>query len=111
MRIIDQNNQWMFHVDNKQRNLPYINSRHYKIILQILNLRKVEERILRLVNMGFEIKRCYVPNYNGVGNVTYMPKLNEIRMIIGRPKNHFSKEVYAIIFRPNQNKEILGCRI
>jgi hypothetical protein len=53
--------------------------------------------------MGYDVKKCYVPNYNGIGNLTYMPRLNEIRIIIGRPKNHYCKEVFAVIIKPKNN--------
>jgi hypothetical protein len=54
---------------------------------------------LDLQNRGFEVKRCYVPTYNGVGNLTYMARLNEIRIIVARPTNHFPREVFAVIIK------------
>ena len=91
----------MFHVDNQLNNLPYVNARDYTLIKQsIKNKRFANERVLDLQNRGFEVRRCYVPTYNGVGNLTYMPRLNEIRIIVTRPTNHFPREVFAVIIKP-----------
>lgn len=103
IKPIPQTKQWMFHVDNKSKGLPYIKGSKYALIKQaiLLNPQSVEKRIDNLTKRGFEIKRCYVPTYNGIGNFSYMPRLNEIRIIIGRPKKHYCKEVYAVIIKAN----------
>lgn len=102
IKPIVESKQWMFHYDNQSKGLPFVDGRKYTIIKQSIfhNPKSVENRIKDLEYRGFEVKRCYVPTYNGVGNLTYMPRLNEIRIIIGRPKNHFCKEVYAVIIKP-----------
>lgn len=92
--------QWAFRVDNKKHNLPYIPYRQYIIINQAITCNKrVEDRVKKLQDRGFEVKRCYLPTYNHTGGITYMPRLNEFRITIGRPKNHFCKEVYAVIIK------------
>ena len=97
---VEETKKWMFHVDNQLNNLPYVNARDYTLIKQsIKNKRFANERVLDLQNRGFEVKRCYVPTYNGSGNLTYMPRLNEIRIIIARPINHFPREVFAVIIK------------
>ena len=97
---VEETKKWMFHVDNQLNNLPYVNARDYTLIKQsIKNKRFANERVLDLQNRGFEVKRCYVPTYNGIGNLTYMPRLNEIRIIIARPINHFPREVFAVIIK------------
>lgn len=48
---------------------------------------------------GFEVKRCFVPQYVRIGGMCYMPKLKEYRYIIGTPRLHSPKEVYAVIFK------------
>lgn len=63
----------------------------------ILTNKNVNDRIVKLNNRGLKVKRCYVPTYNGIGNVSYLPRLNETRVIIGRPKNHSPREVFAVI--------------
>ena len=90
---------WIFNMSNKNHNLPFISCNDYHIIIQSLSMNRVNDRIRRLESFGFTIKRCYIPNYNGVGEMTYMPRLNEVRLVIGRPKNHMSKEVYAVIIK------------
>ena len=80
--------------------MPYISGRQMAIINNILRTKEVVERCKRLEDRGFVIKRCYIPNYNGIGGMTYMPRLNEIRIIVGRPKEHEPREVYAIIVKP-----------
>ena len=68
------------------------------IIRYIIHAHKyVDDRIKHLEHLGYDVKKCYVPNYNGVGNMTYMSMKKEYRIIIGRPKNHFPKQVYAVI--------------
>lgn len=101
IKPIPQSKQWMFHFDNKLKGLPYVDNRKYTLIKQAIlhNPRNVEKRVNDLTYRGFEVRRCYVPTYNGIGNFSYMPKLNEIRIIIGRPKHHFCKEVYAVIIK------------
>ena len=95
--------KWMFHVDNVCVNLPYINGRDYTIIKQIVNMnKKVEDRVNLLKACGYDVKRCYIPTYHGILQPTYMSRLNEIRLTIGRPKNHFCREVYAIIIKPHR---------
>lgn len=79
---------------NEQK-LNYILS-NIKIALEY---KHVKDRIYHLMEQGYRVKRCYIPTYNGVGNVTYMPKLKEFRIIIGRPKRHFCREVYAVIIK------------
>ena len=70
------------------------------IIRQVIHTYKyVDDRIKRLEHRGYEVKKCYVPNYNGVGNMTYMPMKKEYRIIIGRPKDHEPRQVYAVIIR------------
>ena len=97
---VEESKKWMFHVDNQLHNLPYVNARDYTLIKQsIKNKRFANERVLDLQNRGFEVRRCYVPTYNGVGNLTYMPILNEIRIIVTRPTNHFPREVFAVIIK------------
>ena len=101
IKPIPQTKQWMFHIDNKTKGLPYVNKKDYTLIKQaiLLNPKSVEKRVNDLTYRGFEVRRCYVPTYNGIGNFSYMPRLNEIRIIIGRPSNHFCKEVYAVIIK------------
>lgn len=97
---VEETKKWMFHVDNQLNNLPYVNARDYTLIKQsIKNKRFANERVLDLQNRGFEVKRCYVPTYNGIGNLTYMPRLNEIRIIVTRPTNHHPREVFAVIIK------------
>ena len=97
---VEETKKWMFHVDNQSNNLPYVNARDYTLIKQsIKNKRFANERVLDLQNRGFEVRRCYVPTYNGVGNLTYMPRLNEIRIIVTRPTNHHPREVFAVIIK------------
>ena len=70
------------------------------IVRYIIHAHKyVDDRIRHLEHLGYDVKKCYVPNYNGVGNMTYMSIKKEYRIIIGRPKNHFPKQVYALIIR------------
>ena len=97
---VEETKKWMFHVDNQLNNLPYVNARDYTLIKQsIKNKRFANERVLDLQNRGFEVRRCYVPTYNGIGNLTYMPRLNEIRIIVTRPTNHHPREVFAVIIK------------
>lgn len=79
--------------------MPYISKRRYAIIKSVLQMPNVIDRCRQLWVRGFEVRKCYVPHYNGVGSMTYMPKLNEIRIIVGRPTNHEPRQVYAIIIR------------
>lgn len=100
IQSVPQSKQWMFHVDNPMKNLPYINGKDYTLIKQSIMTKKfVNQRVMDLTNRGFEVKRCFVPTYNGIGQPTYMPRLNEIRVIIGRPNNHFYREVFAVIIK------------
>ena len=93
-----QNHNWVFHVDNKANKLPYLSARSYTLIKQSIVCNKlVNKRVLDLVNRGFMVKRCYVPSYNGLGQISYFPTKNEIRIIIGRPYNHAPREVFAVI--------------
>lgn len=97
---VPQSKQWMFHIDNPKKNLPYINSRDYTLIKQSINNKRfVNQRVMDLTNRGFEVKRCFVPTYNGIGQPTYFPRLNEIRIIVGRPNNHTCREVFAVIIK------------
>lgn len=85
-----------------KRDMPYLNFRETCIIRQIILLNNnVEDRIRKLKLFGFKVKRCYVKDYNGLFHPTYCPKLNELRVIIGRPKNHNPKEVFAVIVDMN----------
>lgn len=100
IKPIAETKQWMFNYDNPSRNLPYVSSRDYTLIKQsIIKNRFVEDRIKDLSYRGFEVKLCYIPTYNGIGNLTYMPRLNEIRIIVGRPKCHEPRQVYAVIIK------------
>lgn len=100
IREIPQSKQWLFHYDNPSRSLPFISQRDYTLIKQSINGKRfVNQRVLDLQNRGFEVKRCFVPTYNGIGQPTYMPRLNEIRIIIGRPQHHNCKEVWAVIIK------------
>ena len=100
VKPIADNKKWMFHVDNKSRNLPYISSRDYVLIKQSINNKRfVNQRVMDLTNRGFDVRRCFVPTYNGIGNLTYMPRLNEIRIIVGRPNNHTCREVFAVVIK------------
>ena len=104
IKPIAESKKWMFHYDNSIRNIPYVSMRDYILICQTIRTKKLtNQRINDLTNMGYDVKKCYVPNYNGIGNLTYMPRLNEIRIIIGRPKNHYCKEVFAVIIKPKNN--------
>jgi hypothetical protein len=95
-----------FFAYNKNNN-PYVSSRNKEVIKNIIHTNKnVSDRCRKLFVRGFHIKRCYIPHYNGIGGYTYMPRLNEIRIIIGRPLNHEPREVYAIIIKPNQQKDL-----
>ena len=79
---------------------PKITKNEYNLIIQsINNYRFIKERIKDLTLKGFEVKKCFIPNYNGIGQLTYMPRLNEIRIIIGRPFNHRPKEILAVIIK------------
>lgn len=78
-------------------NVIQLHQYHVRCLLH--DIKSVNERINYFKEEGYEVKRCYVPNYVGVGYSCYMPKLKEYRQIIGRPKHHFSKEVYAIIYK------------
>ena len=84
--------------------MPYIPCRKYAIIKNILRTKDVIERCRRLWARGFEVRKCYIPHYNGIGGMTYMPRLNEIRIIVGRPKEHEPRQVYAIIINNNKSK-------
>lgn len=86
------------------KEMPYITSRQYAIIKNVLQIKDVEKRCRQLWARGFEVRKCYIPNYNGVGSMTYMPRLNEIRIIVGRPKCHEPRQVYAIVITPNNKK-------
>lgn len=98
IKPICETSKWMFHVDNPMNGLPYINMRDYTIIKQVIrNNKRVDDRVNHLTNRGYKVRRCYVSTYNGIGQPTYLPRKNEIRIIIGRPLNHFSKEVFAVI--------------
>lgn len=100
IKPIAETKQWMFHYDNPSRNLPYVSSRDYTLIKQSINkYYHIDDRINDLTNRGFEVKLCYIPTYNGIGNLTYMPRLNEIRIIVGRPKWHEPRQVYAVIIK------------
>lgn len=82
------------------RNLPHINSRQYTIIRQICKQNKsLMKRIMLLKARGYDVRRCYIPNYNKICGLTYMPKLKEIRIIVGNPPCHLCKDVYAIIIK------------
>ena len=86
---------------NKSNNLPYLRHRDYIIIKQICKTqRSIKKRLEMLKYRGYDIHRVYVPNYNGIANYSYMKRLNELRIIVGRPTNHFVREVYAIIIKP-----------
>ena len=75
----------------------------YSRINKIIDSEKlIENRIRLLQSNGFEVKRCYVPTYNKVGGITFFPRLKEFRIIIGRPKNHFVREVYAVVIKINR---------
>ena len=82
------------------QDMPYISSRKYAILKNILRTKYTIDRCRQLWVRGFEVKKCYVPHYNGIGGMTYMPNLNEIRIIVGRPTNHEPRQVYAVIIRP-----------
>lgn len=72
----------------------------FDVIKQIIQSTKyVKNRIDILKDKGYDVQRCFVKDYNGIGGLTYYPRLNEIRMIIGRPNHHSVKEVYAIIIK------------
>ena len=91
-----------YNKDNK----PYVSSRNKAVINNIICTNKnVADRCRQLFARGFNVKRCYIPHYNGIGCYTYMPRLNEIRIIVGRPLNHEPREVYAIIIKPNKQKD------
>lgn len=59
--------------------------------------RSVEKRVWELVQGGMRVKRCYVRDYNGIGGCVYYERFHETRIIVGRPKDHYSREVYAVI--------------
>ena len=101
IKPIPQEKQWMFHYNNTFNGLPFVDRRKYTIIKQAIlnNPKNVEKRVADLKYRGFEVRRCFVPTYNGIGNFSYMPRLNEIRIIIGRPSNHFPREVFAVIIK------------
>ena len=84
--------------------MPYIRGREKAMIYNVLQIKDIGKRCTQLCAMGFNVRRCYVPHYNGIGNMTYMPRLNEIRIIIGRPKNHEPREVYAIVIQVPHRK-------
>lgn len=83
---------------------PYVTKRQMAIIHNVLNIKDVEKRCAQFVARGFNVKKCYMPTYNRICGMTYMPRLNEIRIIIGRPKCHEPRQVYAIVISP-RNKE------
>lgn len=83
----------------RNNNMPYLTKRQMAIVHNVLQIKDVEKRCEQFKHKGFEIKRCFVPSYNGICGLTYMSRLNEIRIIIGRPKCHSPKEVYAIIIK------------
>jgi hypothetical protein len=47
----------------------------------------------------YAVRRRFMPRYIGLGNMCYMPKLKEYRMLIGSPLNHGPKEGYVIVFK------------
>lgn len=70
-----------------------------KKIGDIVNKTKnVNIRIDLLQSEGYNVKRCYVKTYNGLLGVSEFKKKGVIRIIIGRPKEHFYKEVFAVEF-------------
>jgi hypothetical protein len=72
---------------------------HRRIIRSIVkNTKSVEERIAQLTDKGYNVKRCYVPTYNGLMGESFMPQKKIIRLIIGRPKKNMVREVFAIDF-------------
>ena len=58
-----------------------------------------KHRMSAIKNCGYEVRRCFVPEYRRIGGMCYMPKLKEYRYIIGSPRLHSPKEVYAVIFK------------
>lgn len=99
-KINDENyNFWMIGYYERDESFPKMRWGDYFFIKKnILQHRFVEDRI-NAIKQRFEVKLCYIPNYNGIGNFTYMPRLNEIRIIIGRPKNHEPRQVYCVIIK------------
>lgn len=60
--------------------------------------KKLEKRILKLVKNGYCVRLCYVPNTKLLDS-NYYPKLNEHRIVIGRPAEHLCKQVFCVILK------------
>lgn len=68
-----------------------------KIISDIVKRTKnTNTRISLLQSKGYNVKRCYVKTYNKLLGETAMKRKGVLRIIIGRPQNHWYREVYAI---------------
>ena len=49
-----------------------------------------------LRSKGYNVRRCYVTTYNKLLGETVIKTKGVIRIIVGRPKDHYYKEVYAV---------------
>ena len=85
---------------------PHITQYKYRYIKSIIERKKsVRDRIMHFLSCGYTIKKCFAPNtlpHIKVGEMYYLPKLEEIRINIGRPINHLSREMYAIVINKKQ---------
>ena len=68
-----------------------------KIISDIVKKTKnTNIRITLLQSEGYNVNRCYVRTYNRLLGETTMKRKGVLRIIIGRPQNHWCREVYAV---------------
>lgn len=68
-----------------------------KIISDIVKKTKnTNIRITLLQSEGYNVNRCYVRTYNRLLGETTMKRKGVLRIIIGRPQNHWYREVYAV---------------
>ena len=85
---------------------PIITQNTYRYIKSIIERKKsVRDRIMHFLSCGYTIKKCFAPNtlpYIKVGEMYYLPTLEEIRINIGRPINHLSREMYAIVIQKDK---------
>ena len=76
--------------------------KHEDTILEIKNTiestKDVRMRVSAL-REKYAVRRRYMPRYIGLGNMCYMPKLKEYRMLVGSPLNHSPKEGYVVVFK------------
>ena len=76
--------------------------KHEDTILEIKNTIEFTKDVRMRVSAlreKYAVRRRYMPRYIGLGNMCYMPKLKEYRMLVGSPLNHSPKEGYVVVFK------------